>query len=90
MNNTWLNEWYEKNTADTSDISITNDIFTPIVTNGSGVDWNTISVDMTQINTHNLVFSFPDADIEFTHKELKVMKRLIEHFGKELFPEEYV
>jgi hypothetical protein len=40
--------------------------------------------------TDKFTIQFPEGKIELTYRDLKVMKRLIEKFGKELFPEEYV
>lgn len=77
----WINKWYETNTIDTTDIS-----------NGAWTTSDYVIVDsnISNINPDKLTFTFPDGDIELTYQELKVLKRMIEKFGKEMFPEEYV
>ena len=92
----WYNKWINEN----EDVSIDRGLLDPICTNGNNLTINTTdtmtgsfnisAIDISQLNSDKLTFTFPEGEVELTYKELKVLKKLIQHLGKEMFPEEYI
>jgi hypothetical protein len=95
MNNEWLNSWSDKNQESDNSFTVDNDILENICTNGNNITiddtyTHVAAIDISELNSDKLTFNFPEGKVELTYNDIKIMKKLIDHFGKELFPEEYI